>query len=60
MKNAKAILASWLRSYLAAALAVYMAGGTLNQMAMGGLAAVLPVILRWVNPDDKSFGVGSK
>lgn len=56
----KAMLASWSRSFLAAALAVYMAGGSLNEMLMGGVAAVLPVILRFVNPDDKSFGVGSK
>lgn len=60
MEKMKAMLASWSRSFLAAALAVYMAGGSLNEMLMGGVAAVLPVILRFVNPDDKSFGVGSK
>ena len=59
MEKIKAMLASWSRSFLAAALAVYMAGGSLNEMLMGGVAAVLPVILRFVNPDDKSFGVGS-
>jgi hypothetical protein len=59
MKKAKAMLASWSRSFLAAALAVYMAGGSLNEMLMGGVAAVLPVILRFVNPEDKEFGVGS-
>jgi hypothetical protein len=57
MDKAKAIIASWLRSYLAAALAVYMAGGNLEQMAMGGVAAVVPVILRWLNPADKAFGL---
>jgi hypothetical protein len=31
-------------SYIAAALAVYMAGGTPKQIAMGGVAAVVPVI----------------
>jgi hypothetical protein len=60
MNKAKAMLASWSRSFLAAALAVYMAGGSLNEMLMGGVAAVLPVILRFVNPEDKEFGVGSK
>ena len=60
MEKAKAMLASWSRSFLAAALAVYMAGGSLNEMLMGGVAAVLPVILRFVNPEDKEFGVGSK
>ena len=35
MEQAKAIAASWGRSYIAAALAVYMAGGDLKAMAMG-------------------------
>jgi hypothetical protein len=39
MEQAKAIAASWGRSYLAAALAVYMAGGDFKAMAMGGVAA---------------------
>jgi hypothetical protein len=60
MEQAKAIAASWARSYIAAALAVYMAGGTLQQMAMGGVAAVVPVIMRWLNPADKSFGSTGK
>ena len=60
MKKTKAMLASWGRSYLASALAVYMAGGTFQQMLMGGVAAVVPVVLRWVNSDDKEFGLGSK
>jgi len=60
MKKSKAMLASWGRSYLAAALAVYMAGGTFQQMLMGGVAAVLPVLLRWLNSDDQEFGIGSK
>jgi hypothetical protein len=29
---------------------------SLRQMAMGGVAAVVPVILRWLNPADKAFG----
>jgi hypothetical protein len=60
MDQAKAIAASWGRSYIAAALAVYMAGGSLQQMAMGGVAAVVPVILRWLNPADKAFGSSGK
>ena len=56
MNQFKAMAASWGRSYIAAALAVYMAGGSLQQMAMGGVAAVVPVILRWLNPADKAFG----
>ena len=60
MDQAKAMAASGGRSYIAAALAVYMAGGSLQQMAMGGVAAVVPVILRWLNPADKAFGSTGK
>jgi hypothetical protein len=27
-----------------------------HELAAAGLAAVLPVILRWLNPDDVAFG----
>jgi hypothetical protein len=60
MNELKAMAASWGRSYIAAALAVYMAGGSLQQMAMGGVAAVVPVILRWLNPADTAFGSTGK
>jgi len=60
MKNAKALAASWLRSYLAAAIAVFMAGGDLKAIAMGGVAALAPVILRYLNPADVAFGVKGK
>jgi hypothetical protein len=46
---------------MAASLAVYMSG---NQdpkaIGMAGLAAVLPVILRWLNPKDSAFGLLGK
>jgi hypothetical protein len=29
-------------------------------LAMGGAAAVIPVILRWLNPNDKEFGIVGK
>lgn len=58
MDKAKAVAASWARSFMAAALALYMAGVTdPKTLAMAGLAAVAPVILRWLNPQDKNFGV---
>lgn len=60
MKQAKALLASWGRSFLAAALAVYMtdtANPNLKEIALAGLAAVLPVIIRYLNPKDSAFGV---
>lgn len=61
MDKAKAIAASWARSFLAAALALYMAGETdPKTLAMAGAAAVAPVILRWLNPNDIAFGVLGK
>ena len=60
MEKTKLLIASWLRSYIAAALAVYMAGGDLEAMAMGGIAALVPVIMRYLNPNDSSFGIQTK
>ena len=57
MTQIKAIAASWLRSSVAGALAVYMSG---NQdpkaLAMGLVAGIVPVLARWANPNDLSFG----
>jgi hypothetical protein len=61
MNQIKPMAASWARSFLAASMAVYMAGVTdPKAIASAGLAAVLPVILRWLNPNDSSFGVKGK
>jgi hypothetical protein len=61
MEQAKALAASWGRSFLAAALALYMAGITdPKTLVMAGVAAVAPVILRWLNPSDASFGVNKE
>jgi hypothetical protein len=61
MDKAKAVAASWARSYLAAALALYMAGEhDPKTLAMAGAAAVAPVILRWLNPKDQAFGLLGK
>jgi hypothetical protein len=61
MDKAKAIAASWARSFMAAVLALYLAGVTdPKTLAMAGVAAVAPVILRWLNPADKSFGLSGK
>ena len=57
MKQAKAMLASWARSSIAGALAVYMTGNTNpKDLAMGLVAGLVPVLARWANPNDKSFG----
>jgi hypothetical protein len=61
MTDIKAIAASWARSFLAASIAVYMAGITDPKAIAGaGLAAVLPVVMRYLNPNDKAFGLSGK
>lgn len=58
MEQAKSLAASWARSFIAAVLALYMAGVTdPKTLGMAGVAAVAPVILRWLNPNDAAFGV---
>lgn len=57
MKEAKALLASWGRTFLAASLALALSGETdFKKLGWAGLAAVLPPIIRWLNPNDKAFG----
>jgi hypothetical protein len=61
MNQIKPMAASWARSFLAAGMAVYMAGVTdPKAIASAGLAAVLPVIMRWLNPNDTGFGIQGK
>jgi hypothetical protein len=61
MENLKALAASWARSFLAAGIAVYMAGVTDPKAILtAGAAAVLPVVLRWLNPKDAAFGLQGK
>lgn len=58
MDQAKALAASWARSFIAASLALYMAGvQDPKTLLMAGVSAVVPVILRWLNPKDQSFGL---
>ena len=57
MKAFKLALASYGRSFLSACIAVYLAGVTDPKAIAGaGVAAVLPVLLRWLNPKDTAFG----
>jgi len=57
MKEAKALGASWARSFIAASLTLYMAGETdLKTLGLAGVSAVVPVVLRWLNPNDSAFG----
>jgi len=62
MDQAKLLLASWGRSFLTAALTCYLTWGSLNwkMMLNSGLCAVVPVILRWLNPKDAAFGLAAK
>jgi len=53
MKDLKAMGASWGRSFLSSCIAVYLAGVTDPKAIIGaGVASILPVILRWLNPND--------
>ena len=61
MSELKKIAASYGRSFLAACIAVYLAGVTDPKAIMGaGVAAILPPLLRWLNPGDTGFGVKGK
>jgi len=54
LKTIKDLSASWLRAGIAAALAYYLATGdmSLKALASAALAAVIPPIIRFVNPKD--------
>lgn len=53
----KAMLASYARSFIAASLAVYISGVTDPKAILSaGIAAVVPVLMRWLNPNDQVYG----
>jgi hypothetical protein len=52
----KAMLASYARSVLGAGVAVYASTGDVKMAANALWAAALPVIMRYLNPNDKAFG----
>jgi hypothetical protein len=56
-KKLEAMLASYARSFLAAALALYGTGETgWKPLLAAGLSAVVPVAIRAINPKDPAFG----
>ena len=56
-KQLKAMFASYGRSVLGAVLALYMSGVTdFRTLAYSLLAAIAPVVLRALNPNDPAFG----
>lgn len=56
----KAALLSYLRSVLAAVLAVASTGNYApDDIVKAAVAALLPPLIRWANPRDVAFGRGS-
>jgi hypothetical protein len=57
MKELKMMAASWLKTFLAAALATYLAVGLdVDAIANAALASVLPSIINWLNPSYERYG----
>ena len=53
----KAALASYVRSVIGAVAAVVATGNYAPEdLAKAAVAALLPPLLRWANPNDKAFG----
>ena len=53
----KAMIASYARSMVGASLALYLAGNTdPKDLLAAAIASVAPVLLRWLNPKDSSYG----
>ena len=53
----KAMISSYLRSVIAAVLAVASTGNYRpDDLAKAGVAALLPPIMRWANSKDPAFG----
>jgi len=56
-QRTKALVASYLRSVLAAVLAVASTGNyDPDDLLKAAVAAIIPPLLRWVNANDPSFG----
>jgi hypothetical protein len=59
-EQTKQVIYSYARSALAAVLAVAWAGETnASALLKAGLAAVIPPVIRWLNPEDTAFGKGA-
>lgn len=66
---ATSMIASWLRVFVAVIVAMFIADGAdifavdtndLRAWLAAGFAAVLPLVVRYLNPSDAQFGYGSK
>lgn len=59
-KKLQALLASYARTAVSAAVAMYMSGHTdVKSLGMAAVGAVAGPLLRALNPKDGAFGVGS-
>ena len=55
--NSQALLASYGRSVVGAVIAVYMTGATNpTDYVKAAIAALIPPVMRWINPNDTAFG----
>ena len=60
-KQQKEAVFSYLRSAVAAVVAVIATlDYTLEDLAKAFIAALIPPVLRWINPKDPAFGRGSE
>ena len=56
-KDLKKALESWAKAFLAAALATYLAVGfDPAAIANAAIAAVLPSVINWLNPNYERYG----
>ena len=57
-KQIQKLFYSYGRSVVGAVLAVYMTGATNpTDYIKAGVAALIPPLMRWANPNDAAFGV---
>ncbi len=57
MNELKLMAASWAKTFLATALATYLAVGLdVQTIANAAIAAVLPSIINWLNPKYERYG----
>jgi hypothetical protein len=60
-KKLQAVLATYLRAAVAAVIALYLAGETdPKTLVAAAVAAVAGPVLKWLDPNAKEFGRGSK
>ena len=57
LEQVKPVALSYTRVFIAASLTLYLAGERdLSTLWAAGVASVLPPLVRWLNPDDETFG----